>query len=60
METKYTLHLTEDEIDTLIAGLRYLELHHPARDNFDIRADFKKLLNEIYLQIRQTTLFKDS
>lgn len=50
MEQKYTIQLVEDEIDLLSAGLRFLEVNHP------FKKEFRKLLNNIILQISQITL----
>ena len=61
----FTLRLKEDQIDTILLALRYLELNHPTKgDNpetmfANYRPDFKNLLNQIYLQVHQTSLFQE-
>jgi len=67
-EPTYSFQLTEDEMDTLLMGLRYCELNHfstvkkktKKNDSVlrkDFTAGFKNLLNTIYSQIHQTSLF---
>lgn len=56
MEKKYYLQLTEDEIDTLLMILRFVELHHPNKDIY--KKDFSAVFNNLYRQLRQTELFK--
>lgn len=60
MEKIYKLELTEDQVDTLIMGLRYLELHHPIawEGGPDYRPQFKKLLDFIYHQAKQLSVFQ--
>ena len=68
VEPKFSFQLTEDEMDTLLMGVRYCELHHSKavkkstkkNDTMlrkDFTAGFKNLLNTIYSQIHQTSLF---
>lgn len=56
MNKKFSLHLTEDQMDLLLMGLRYLELSHPS-DNPDYKPEFKGLLNDLAIQLNQTKLF---
>ena len=48
------IKLTEDQIDLLKMGLRYLELNHkgirPGGKPIDYKPDFRKLLNKISKQ----------
>lgn len=48
---KKSINLTQEQIDTLFMGLRYLELHHPPSP--EIKIDYRK----IYSQIHQISLF---
>lgn len=65
---KHKLSFTQEELDLLLMGLRYLEINHMGEDvdakrtpetRMVYRAEFKKLLNEVYSQVSQTTLFKE-
>lgn len=60
MSKSYHLKLWKHQIDTLLVGLRYLELHHPMEGKENLKPDFRKLLTEIYKQLKSySDLFKD-
>lgn len=44
-----------NDVDLLLMGLRYLELHHPEKT---YRAEFRELLNDVYAQLNQTSMFE--
>ena len=58
----YTIKITEDEVDTLLMGLRYLELHHIGENMYGKKVNyqplFNKLLGNIYIQLKQISFIK--
>lgn len=54
---KYRLELGKNQVELLEMGLRYLELHHEGKGEFnepiDYKPDFRKLLTNINYQLKQ-------
>lgn len=61
MEKKYSISLTENELLTLLMGLRYLYLFHPGYPevNADYKKDFKQLSDKFYSALEQTNFFDE-
>ena len=48
----HNFQLGNNQLQTLLEGLRYLEMNHPTD-----KREFRNLLNTIYTQCNQTLLF---
>jgi hypothetical protein len=59
MEKKYIIQLTQNEILTMLMGLKYLEYHHIGFSQMraDYKKDFERLYNIFYLALHQTDFF---